>query len=296
MLIQLAMALAAQAAAGPAAAPPAAQPDTSEIVVQGTRIGKQQIRDFVKSVTDVPYGGQVARFHAAACPSAVGLSDPFNAAVVERMRRVASAAGIRLARTPCTPNVFLIVTNDKRSAIESLERKYPAYFDGLSSKDVHDLAHSPEPAVAWQVRSRLSADGDLLEKPAGTDTYRVQGTFNPSRIRTSTKPTFMASLVVVDIKAAAGLTTTELADYALMRAFAAADPRRVLKTGVPTILGVLGQPDNAALPITLTYWDLGLLKALYSTDNAYYARYQRGEMEQVVRKELEQAGADPNRE
>lgn len=292
MLIPIAMALAAQAAA----APPAAQPDTSEIVVQGTRIGKQQIRDFVKSVTDVPYGGQVARFHAAACPSAVGLSPAFNAAVVERMRQVATAAGVRLARPPCTPNVFLIVTNDKRSAIEALERQYPAYFDGLSSKDVHDLAFAPEPAVAWQVRSRLSADGDLLEKPAGTDTYRVQGTFNPSRIKTSTKPTFMASLVVVDIKAAAGLTTTELADYAAMRAFAAADPGRVIKTGVPTILGVLGQPDNAALPITLTYWDLGLLKALYSTDNSYYARYQRGEMEQVVRKELQQAGADPNRE
>ena len=292
MLIPIAMALAAQAAA----APPAAQPDTSEIVVQGTRIGKQQIRDFVKSVTEVPYGGQVARFHAAACPSAVGLCPAFNAAVVERMRQVATAAGVRLSRAPCTPNVFLIVTNDKRSAIEALERQYPAYFDGLSSKDVRDLAFAPEPAVAWQVRSRLSADGDLLEKPAGTDTYRVQGTFNPSRIKTSTKPTFMASLVVVDIKAAAGLTTTELADYAAMRAFAAADPGRVIKTGVPTILGVLGQPDNAALPITLTYWDLGLLKALYSTDNSYYARYQRGEMEQVVRKELQQAGADPNRE
>jgi hypothetical protein len=292
MLIPIAMALAAQAAPAPPAAP---QPDTSEIVVQGTRIGKQQIRDFVKSVTDVPYGGQVARFHAAACPSAVGLSPAFNAAVVERMRKVASAAGVRLARPPCTPNVFLIVTSDKTSAIEALEQKYPAYFDGLSSKDVHRLAFSPDPAVAWQVRSRLSADGDLLEKPAGTDTYRVQGTFNPSRIKTSTKPTFMASLVVVDIKAAAGLTTTELADYAAMRAFAAADPGRVLKTGVPTILGVLGQPDSAALPITLTYWDLGLLKALYSTDNSYYARYQRGEMEQVVRKELEQAGADPNR-
>lgn len=292
MLIPIAMALAAQTAAASPAAP---QPDTSEIVVQGTRIGKQQIRDFVKSVTDVPYGGQVARFHAAACPSAVGLSPAFNAAVVERMRKVASAAGVRLARPPCTPNVFLIVTSDKTSAIEALEQKYPAYFDGLSSKDVHRLAFSPDPAVAWQVRSRLSADGDLLEKPAGTDTYRVQGTFNPSRIKTSTKPTFMASLVVVDIKAAAGLTTTELADYAAMRAFAAADPGRVLKTGVPTILGVLGQPDSAALPITLTYWDLGLLKALYSTDNSYYARYQRGEMEQVVRKELEQAGADPNR-
>ena len=177
-----------------------------------------------------------------------------------------------------------------------MERQYPAYFEGLSSKDVHDLAFSPDPAVAWQVRSRLSADGDLLEKSVGTDTYRVQGTFNPSRIRTSTMPTFMASLVVVDIKAAGGLTTTELADYAAMRAFAAADPGRVLKTGVPTILGVLGQPDNAPLPVTLTYWDLGLLKALYSTDNAYYARYQRGEMERVVRQELEQAGTPKDRD
>jgi hypothetical protein len=292
MLMEIAVALAANAAA----ALPAPEPNASEIVVQGARIGKQQIRDFVKSVTNVPYGGQVARFHAAACPSAVGLSDAFNAAVVERMRRVAAAAGIRLAKPGCTPNVFLIVTNDKTSTIEGLERKYPAYFDGLSSKDVRELADSREPAVAWQVRSRLSADGDLLEKAAGTDTYRVQGTFNPSRIKTSTKPTFMASLVVVDIKAAGGLTTTELADYAVMRAFAAADPGRVLKTGVPTILGVLGQPDNALLPVTLTYWDLGLLKALYSTDNAYYARYQRGEMEQVVKKELEQAGTDPDRD
>lgn len=293
MLIELAMALAAQA---PAAPPPAAEPNSSEIVVQGTRIGKQQIRDFVKSVTDVPYGGQVARFHAAACPSAIGLSDAFNAAVVDRMRRVASTAGVRVARQPCTPNVFLIVTSDKKAAVEALERRYPSYFEGLSSKDVHDLAFSAEPAVAWQVRSRLSADGDLLEKAAGSDTYRVQGTFNPSRIRTSTKPTFIASLVVVDIKAAAGLTTTELADYAVMRAFAAADPGRVLKTGVPTILGVLGQPDNMPLPVTLTYWDLGLLKALYSTDNAYYARYQRGEMERVVKKELEQAGTQRDRD
>lgn len=292
MLMPVLLAFAAQTVAAPAAG----QSDSSEIVVQGTRIGRQQIRDFVRSVTDVPYGGQVARFHAAACPSAVGLSDAFNAAVVERMRRVATAAGIRVARAPCTPNVFLIVTNDKKSAIEALQRQYPAYFDGLSSKDVHDLAFSPEPAVAWQVRSRLSADGDLLEKSVGTDTYRVQGTFNPSRIRTSTKPTFMASLVMVDIKAAGGLTTTELADYAAMRAFAAADPGRVIKAGVPTILGVLGQPDNAPLPVTLTYWDLGLLKALYSTDNAYYARYQGGEMERVVREELEQAGTPKDRE
>ena len=95
----------------------------------------------------------------------------------------------------------------------------------------------------------------------------------------------------IDIKAADGLTTTELADYAAMRTFAATDPERVVSTGVPTILSVLGQPDDKPMPVTLTYWDLGLLKALYSTDNAYYARYQRGDMERVVREELERSGA-----
>ena len=288
MLSPIVLALSAQAAEPPAAVPPEGSP--SEIVVQGTRVSKEQIRNFVDSVTRVPYGGQISRFHAAACPSSVGLSDSLNAAVVERMRRVASAAGIRLAPAPCKPNVFLIVTRDKREAIDALARQFPTYFDGMSSNEVRELAASPAPAIAWQVKSRLSADGEQLEKPAGRDYYRVEGTYNPSRIRTSSMPTFVASLVVVDIKAADGLTATELADYAAMRTFAATDPQRVVSTGVPTILSVLGQPDDKPMPVTLTYWDLGLLKALYSTDNAYYARYQRGDMERVVREELERSG------
>jgi hypothetical protein len=268
---------------------------TFEIVVQGTRVGKEQIRDFVRAVTDVPFDGQVARFDAAACPSSIGLTPAQNAAVAKRMRQVASAAGIRQAPAPCTPNVFVVVTRDKRAAIDAINQQFPSYFGDMSSKEVNELASSHAPAVAWQARSLLSADGERLEKPAGSTTYRVQGTYNPSRIRAVTKPTFVASIVVVDVQAAAGLTTTELADYAVMRTFAATDPDRVVKTGVPTILGVLGQPDDKPLPLTLTYWDLGLLKALYSTDNAYYARYQRGEMERVVKEELERSekGEEP---
>ena len=285
MLIPLLLPLALQSAA---VSPVPAEP--SEIVVQGTRVGKEQIRDFVKAVTKVPFDGQLGRLDAAACPSSMGLTPAQNAIVAERMRKVASAAGIRLAPAPCTPNVFVVVTRDKRAAIDAINRQFPGYFGDMSSKEVENLATSPAPAVAWQVRSMLSADGERLEKSVGSTTYQIQGTYNPSRIRAVTKPTFVASIVVVDVKAAAGLTTTELADYAVMRTFAATDPDRVVKTGVPTILGVLGQPDDKPLPVTLTYWDLGLLKALYSTDNAYYARYQRGEIEQVVKEELERSG------
>ena len=286
MLFHVLLPLALQSVAGSAAP---VEPN-SEIVVQGTRVGKEQIRDFVKAVTNVPFDGQVGRFDAAACPSSIGLTPAQNAAITERMRKVALAAGIRLAPAPCTPNVFVVVTRDKKAAIDAIDQQFPGYFGDMSSREVSELASSRAPAVAWQARSMLSADGDRLERPAGSTTYRVQGTYNPSRIRAVTKPTFVASIVVVDVKAAAGLTTTELADYAVMRTFAATDPDRVVKTGVPTILGVLGQPDEKLLPVTLTYWDLGLLKALYSTDNAYYARYQRGEMEQVVKEELERSG------
>jgi hypothetical protein len=96
----------------------------------------------------------------------------------------------------------------------------------------------------------------------------------------------------VDLEAVGGLTTTELADYAEMRTLVATDPERVVKIGAPTILGVLAQPDDRLLPVTLTSWDFGLLKAIYSTDNSAYARYQRGDIDQVVRQELQKSGTE----
>ena len=296
VLAALGGAIAAPAADGPAPPPTsaAAQPSTTppqsdEIVVQGTRVGKEEINAFIKAVTQAPFEGQLGRFDSPACPTAMGLSRVQNAAVIDRMRRVAAAAGVRVAPARCKPNIFVIVAPDKKEAIEGLNRRYPAYFTDMSSRDVNRLATGPAPAVAWQVSSMLSADGQPLARPVGTDYYRVQGTENPSRIRSPTKPTFVVSVVVIDVKAAAGLTVTELADYAAMRTLAATDPDRILKTGAPTILGVLAQPDNAVLPLSLTYWDLAFLKSLYSTDNAYFARYQRGDMGRVIEQELKRS-------
>ena len=137
MLIHILLPLALQSASAAPAEPP------SEIVVQGTRVGKEQIRDFVKAVTNVPFEGQVGRFDAAACPSSVGLTPAQNTAVAERMRKVATAAGIRLAPAQCTPNVFVVVTRDKRAAIDAIDRQFPGYFGDMSSKDVNELASSP---------------------------------------------------------------------------------------------------------------------------------------------------------
>jgi hypothetical protein len=71
-----------------------------------------------------------------------------------------------------------------------------------------------------------------------------------------------------------------------MRAFADTEPSRAAVSGAPTILTILDKSSDQMVPITLTSWDLGYLKSLYATSNAYYASYQRGEMEQVVAREV----------
>lgn len=280
--------------AGPVPAQSANPPQPGEeIIVEGTRPTERQVREFVRALADVPATGQIGRFVAPVCPVALGLSPAQNSAVVARMRRVAAVAGIATAPARCTPNAFVIIARDKRAGIEALHRKYPAYFSGMSSDSIRRLANSAAPASAWQVKGLQTADGQPAKKLVGADYYVVEGTFDPSRLRSASVPSFVASVVVISLQSADGLTVTQLADYAAMRIFAAVDPEKVVRTGAPTILTVLGQPDDRPLPITLTYWDLGFLKALYATSNAHYANYQRRAMEEIVRKELQRSGANP---
>lgn len=276
------------------AAPPKQQSDDA-IVIQGTRPSDHQVRDFVKALTSVPSYGQIGRFHAAVCPVAMGLPQVQNDQIADRMRRVAAAATIKVAPAKCTPNAFVIVAPDKAAAITELQKRFPAYLSQMTARQVRELADSPEPAAAWQVKGLLTADGLEAAKATGHDYYTVKSADNPSHIKASSKPTFNASVVVIDVKAAAGLTLTQLADYAAMRTFADIAPARVKAVGVPTILGALGSPEDKLVPVTLTYWDLGFLKSLYSTDNSYLATYQRGDMEHVLTKVVETSDSDPKK-
>lgn len=284
---------AATAAQPPAStsAPPAGERD---IIVKGERIRHEQVADFIKALSNTPSAGQIGRFHELVCPAAIGLPKHQGDAIAERMRRVAAAADIRVASGHCTPNVFLIAVPDKRAAIRQLYKQFPAYFGGMTSRRVDNLAEDPHAAVAWQVENLLSADGESLEKPMGTDYYVVEGTGSGSRIRSGSMPNFIASIVVVDLNAIGGLTVTQVADYAAMRAFADTDPARARQARAPTILTILDAADNEPVPLTLTSWDLGYLKSLYTTSNAYYANYQRGEMAHVLKQELAKSGQRGN--
>jgi hypothetical protein len=266
------------------------QEKSSEIVVTGTRDIDRQVRDFVGALTQTPSSGQLSRFEAAICPTAVGVSPSQKEAVIRRMKRVAEAAGIAVGGAGCIPNVLLVVTGEKKAFIEALSKKHAYYFGGLSAREVRRLANEPGPAAAWQVAGALlSADGVEMEQrsdaPALNRTTRVG-----SRMTAGARPQFAAAAVVVEMNALDGLTTVQLADYAAMRAFSQSDPSR-LAGSAPTILKVLDAPMGTEVPITMTPWDLAFLRSLYAAPKNVSAAAQRSQIGRQLKKELEQPEA-----
>ena len=276
------------AAPDTAAAPPTQPAD--DIIVEGVRKQRQRVHQFVKSLDDVRLSGQIGKFHEPVCTAVLGLPAEQNRRIAERMTRVAASAGIRTGAAGCAPNVFLIAAEGKGETIGAIYKIYPNYFRDMSSRDVRRLAADQSPSVAWQIKGLISADGtDLKRTPMGGPVYN-EGTSSGSRIRAGTMPQFVASMVVVERSSLTGLTTTQVADFAAMRAFARTDPQRAAGAGAPTILTILDQGEDQPLPITLTHWDFSYLKSLYATSNDYYATFQRGHIEHVMRKELEKTG------
>jgi hypothetical protein len=273
--------------AAAAAQDPPQPADNSEILVSGIREMEREIEDFVGALTEAPVRGQLSRFETrAVCPLAVGISAADKQAVASRMRRVAEAAGIWVGGATCIPNVVVIVTSDKRAFIEALARRYPYYFGDMPDREVRALANGPGRAAAWQVPGPpLDADG--AEMSDTNDVYVNRTSRRGSRITAGARPHFAAAVVVVERGALVGLTTTQLADYAAMRAFARTDPSRLAESAAPTILKILDAPMGSEVPITMTQWDLGFLRGLYASPENLYAPSQRSAIRRRLENELQ---------
>jgi hypothetical protein len=279
-----------------AAAPLSAQPKAtsaahdSEIVVQADRDRERQIKRFVDALTPAaPYNGQIARFDFQVCPAVVGLAPAQNDAVAERMRRVAEAAGIGVAdRSKCRPNALVMITRDKEELIKALRRKHPVFFYDQAGRPLI-IPKQTGPVTAWQVEGRLAGEGRNISMDEFENYYVVESPGASSRLRPATHPHFIASVVVIQLSALDGLTTTQVADYAAMRAFARTDPARLKPPVPPTILTVVEAPMDSEVPVTLTELDLSFLKALYASPNGHYAGRQRHEIRRLVKNDLKRS-------
>jgi|KBSMisStaDraftv2_1062788.scaffolds.fasta_scaffold41107_3 hypothetical protein len=282
MLIAIVASLGVQAAPPPS---PPSQNASPEIVVQGQRDTERRIGEFVRVMTNEPVTGQIGRFDWSVCPTVTGLSGRQNSEAAERMRAVAGAAGMRVATPGCRANVLVVVTDDSSKLVAQLRNRQPAFFDGVSPKEMAMIGRGG-PAEAWHIEGRLDADGREVPYDTRTGQYINERTDVPSRLSTDSRPHFKGAVVILDSRALGGLTVAQLADYAAMRAFARTDPSLVARASAPSILTILDAPPGSAVPITLTQWDMAYLKSLYASRENRLAGQQRQEMEHKMADEL----------
>ena len=287
MLIAIAASLGLQAAPPP----PSPQRTTPEIVVQGRRDVERQVDDFVRVLTDTPREGQISRFDWAVCPTVTGLSPRQNVEAADRMRAVADAAGLTIAKPGCKANVLVVVADDSKKFVDWLRNREPRFFEGVSPKEMSLLSRGG-PAEAWHVEGRVDADGREVPYDSIKGEYINERTDVPSRLATDSRPHFTAAIVVLDSHALGGLTVAQLADYAAMRAYARTDPALLGKASAPSILTILDAPVGSAVPVTLTEWDMAYLKSLYASNGRRLAGQQRQEMKRKMADELK---ASPER-
>lgn len=270
-------------------ATPAAAQDDAPIVVIGQRDIEQQIDSFVGALTPASPRGQIARFETTVCPGAFGMDDAERSAVQDRVRAVAKGVGLDVAAADCKPNLVVIVTADKAAFLKALGKDHGYMFGDRTPTQVRKILAQPGPATAWQIQTMANADGRVILNEGDMPINRT--TRNPSRITAAARPAFMAAVVVVEGKALEGLSTTQLADYAAMRALARIEPARIDAGAPATILRILDAAPDSEVPVTLTQWDFSFLKGLYSSPNNLYAPSQRTEIGRVMEQELDDGDA-----
>lgn len=270
-----------------------ASDDQSTIVVKGNRSADQDMKDFVRALTPTPPGGQLSRFEQHVCPRAVGLPQIQQQSLAKRIRRVAREVGIAVGGANCVPNLFVMVTQDKKVLLTELQRRYSHYFGELSSQEIRRLARHPGPAVAWHLQGvPISAQGTEASYDPVLRAYLNRTTGASSRITATGRRQFEGAVVVVERRSLAGVTVTQLADYAAIRALVGSDPSRLSASSPPTILRVLDSPAGSAVPLSLTEWDLGFLRGFYSAPRNLSASAQRSAISRSVTKEAERRPAE----
>jgi hypothetical protein len=257
---------------------PAEAPAGETIVVVGNEARDKQVQAFVRSLA-FTREDSLPRFELEKlCLAASGLSPRDDLLVTSRMRKVAAAAGLELGEEGCRPNAVAIFAGDKAEMIRELEKDRPDMFPA----DPTRLKVVPGPAQAWRVTGLVTRDGH------SPDQLMITRTTKPgSRLVPPLRPVFDLSVVVIERGALDGLTTVQVADYALMRLLTPSNPARLPAEAPPTILKVLTTPMGQEVPVTMTAWDFSFLRSYYRSPSDRTATAQRGLIADSMRRDLD---------
>lgn len=248
---------------------PADKSVSGDIIVTGRKpVQRKDALTYARD-TSVSIDGQLARFNDPVCPMVIAFPKVIAEQIVARIRDVAEAAGLRVAKAGCKGNVVLIATDNGSAVIRELKRRGASLLGGLDPFDVDRLIKDPGPVHAWTLTQLENEEGEKPIVPmVGLPETRVRSV---SHINPSTQQAIYLSVVMVDWPVMYGKSSVQIADYAAMRTLAITRPAK--GDGVVDTILALFDPAAKGLP-ELSAADLAYLQSLYAMPGTRSDRYQ----------------------
>ncbi len=280
----------------PTSAPaPAADPQGADaILVQGMRSQelKKAIGGYVRGLTDMNGVDPIARYEPGKyCPAALGLGDARGEQIAARMRRVAEAAGVKPAPPGCAATAIVFFVDDLPDFVKAFRKQHPAYFKDPKG-DLWSPPSATGPTLSWQLTQELDPDGRPLQQDPETGIRIVSTVVGGSRSRALISLAIAMSVVLVERRALVGLSTDQIADYALMRSLTDRAPTALKGAGQFSILSVLDTPMNGAANASITPWDIAYLEARYAGDPRTYSNRTGVDMRANINRTLHGKGKE----
>lgn len=259
------------------------------IRAQPADAGRADVRRFVEQVT-VETEGQLARFHEPVCPISRGLPADYGAVVEERVRTMARAAGIPVARRrDCAPNLIVLVANDGEEAIALLRRERPDIFAGLGPTEIGRAIAAEGPVRTWQSSAAERIEGETVADRRDQYLYQDVHLYHgvpAGLLRRTTRRDLRLSVVLFDVDAIDGLTLMQIGDHAAMRGLAATRPAAAASAG-RSILALFEDAAAGRTPAAAaTSWDGSYLRALYRVAASAPAGVQRDSLARQLERDL----------
>ena len=259
--------------------------ENDEILVTGTKEEEKVIDRYLRDLSDVDPQSPMARYEPNQyCPRVLGLAAKVNAEIATRMKQVAQAAGVRPAGADCLTSALIIFADDHNTMQKTFRKMHPEYFQELSGEAINYQGRGTN-VLSWKLIGRL----DKNLNPVATDNDGIQIVdvgVTSSRLQAASRPVVAMSVILILRRAVIGLTTRQIADYALMRTLSETDPSKLARTTAPTILRVINAPVGTATPLSLTDWDLAYVKGRYASNEWNRGYTQLAKIRAVMRREV----------
>lgn len=268
--------------AGAAGAQSAPSPDTIDVIGRKAEEVRKEAQEFVRA-TRVAEGEQpVARWVDPVCVRAIGVPDEVASRVEHRVREIAKAARVRLAKPRCTPNLTIAFTDSAGKIARWVGQRSQTAFENITHAEREQLYRGAAPIRWWHTVEMRSSDG---MRSMGNDVppaARLDGIgsvalggqviqqYRPSFLRTQVVRALTSASVVIDVKLAQGKLLDSVADYAALVGLAEIRP-----ADSPPAASILSLFSDRG-PAALTALDSIFLRTLYRLPLDRTALAQRG--------------------